>query len=1322
MQHAEREHIPPKVGDKRAHPGGRMVIQGSKRNVDKLLRDSESRGVQPSPALLEAAARFAVGPSSTSASAAEHQLSAMGQPLQQTPLQDNTTLYPAQQQVRRYAVIFSGDKLKAARVADKLKLVDPSSVVDEIDIVNDPIEQNVLRPQVVAELIRKLALQPYDALMISCECASFSVAPGGDESDSRGQLRSKSEVWGKTPIPSDWAWYLIKHNELTEVNFDLMHIMLVRQATVICEHPPNYGDRDTDHFWEEFEDWASLWDLPRARHLRPALAQCTFSQCAKGADIQGLTTLAADLDVEFELDEEFGAARCIHGRAGHPRRARGRDEHGESNSAKKASYPEGMCLSLAKILKAGAIRSASRRQEREKITEILGTIHRAPAAQAQVDLDDPACAMANLLPLQSGDALEHAAFRFQWRLVCTLITHERADISKLATAYGAGFRIGAGRHEASLPVAIKAISKDPHAKRRLGLAVKLACTLANGEDVNISSSCDTCFETTAWLVNTLAVRRAGSHRMHVGSAKPHASAHIAGSHLPTHKATPSGSLRQLEPELLEVLQGEAFPECNIPCRAPEDEQLPRPPLVPGSRGGQRQGLPGPLTTAQLVPSSTYLAVKQHGEKVISLLKRARRGEVGHKVAIRQRPKRLVFEEHEALTPEAMGHHWIKRPTCDLWDVLLPSNFEHPPSLTTDGHTTQGPHLRFNGTQFYEDSVKHKMPDMQLAGWGITGSPGAQGMDARRAVIWYPHGGAFEQAEHFLTCAVKDVTKRFVSPGADFPVVWPCTVDPFNVVMRFGQPRLTIDKTIEKGREPFAIKAYNSHVDLVLAEKQGLRVKMVRVSTFTRAMAIYLVCNAPFEIGKYDLQAFFRTHDKQLAQAHQHGGLTELGYRNDWRSNFGGKHEPDYNGRESNGQVFFIRIEFTRLDGEYESRHPNIIEWVRMRKQKFKDSGGPPEDEWKYTSMAFILFFVDDGGVGAFADVLFDRHGPMREQVWDVPLKQHVIRQVKRSNMYFEAATAISRKYGHGTPEDKMTRMCLYIVFLGIGLCLQRRRRLLSHAKRVDYSEECEKVLQSDRTLPNGLKTAPGEKFESLVHKLLHASEVIPLGRQHLFHSRECLKVENDLDWNGVIVTKKAEQELIWWVAQMAKSDNLGLPLASRLEFPTVGDDDHVIEYHDASRELGNIESSGWGAWTTIRDVFYYIVGRWTMDEIETHSINVLESKVRDMGTFTFVAKARELGCTATHATTYNDNRTSEANAEYGRPGTELLNSMLKEKQERAHAMGLHIANERVASIDNDIADLLSRGDIYEALRFPRTANMRVLQLDVEPSLRGFAGL
>ena len=50
-------------------------------------------------------------------------------------------------------------------------------------------------------------------------------------------------------------------------------------------------------------------------------------------------------------------------------------------------------------------------------------------------------------------------------------------------------------------------------------------------------------------------------------------------------------------------------------------------------------------------------------------------------------------------------------------------------------------------------------------------------------------------------------------------------------------------------------------------------------------------------------------------------------------------------------------------------------------------------------------------------------------------------------------------------------------------------------------------------------------------------------------------------------------------------------------------------------------------------------------------------------------------------------------------------------------MGLHVANARVASIDNDIADLLSRGDIWDALRFARDAGLAVQELAVDPELR-----
>ena len=195
------------------------------------------------------------------------------------------------------------------------------------------------------------------------------------------------------------------------------------------------------------------------------------------------------------------------------------------------------------------------------------------------------------------------------------------------------------------------------------------------------------------------------------------------------------------------------------------------------------------------------------------------------------------------------------------------------------------------------------------------------------------------------------------------------------------------------------------------------------------------------------------------------------------------------------------------------------------------------------------------------------------------------------------------------------------------------------------------------------------------------------------------------------------KELEWWLAQLAKSDDLGLPFASRSEFPAQSSKDHVVEYHDASKTPGDIQTSGWGAWSIVENTFYYIVGRWTSAEINEHSINVLESKVKNMATFTFVAKARELGCPATHVTSFSDNKTAEANAEFGRPGTALLNAMLQDRQERAAALGLHILNERVASIDNDIADLLSRGDLDEALRFPRAVGMVPRQLPVEPALR-----
>jgi hypothetical protein len=47
---------------------------------------------------------------------------------------------------------------------------------------------------------------------------------------------------------------------------------------------------------------------------------------------------------------------------------------------------------------------------------------------------------------------------------------------------------------------------------------------------------------------------------------------------------------------------------------------------------------------------------------------------------------------------------------------------------------------------------------------------------------------------------------------------------------------------------------------------------------------------------------------------------------------------------------------------------------------------------------------------------------------------------------------------------------------------------------------------------------------------------------------------------------------------------------------------------------------------------------------------------------------------------------------------------------------------RVESVFNDVADLLSRGDIEEALRFPREAKLPILRLPVPSSIRSLDGV
>jgi hypothetical protein len=70
----------------------------------------------------------------------------------------------------------------------------------------------------------------------------------------------------------------------------------------------------------------------------------------------------------------------------------------------------------------------------------------------------------------------------------------------------------------------------------------------------------------------------------------------------------------------------------------------------------------------------------------------------------------------------------------------------------------------------------------------------------------------------------------------------------------------------------------------------------------------------------------------------------------------------------------------------------------------------------------------------------------------------------------------------------------------------------------------------------------------------------------------------------------------------------------------------------------------------------------------------------------------------------------------------MLNELNKLRLTDLINRGIHETNERIASVDNDVADALSRMDTSEALRFPSDCDLKVVQLEVPARYRAFPTL
>ena len=334
---------------------------------------------------------------------------------------------------------------------------------------------------------------------------------------------------------------------------------------------------------------------------------------------------------------------------------------------------------------------------------------------------------------------------------------------------------------------------------------------------------------------------------------------------------------------------------------------------------------------------------------------------------------------------------------------------------------------------------------------------------------------------------------------------------------------------------------------------------------------------------------------------------------------------------------------------------------------------------------------------------------------------------RRCELYYAASIGVAEYCGHTAPLDKRVYPCRSMVLIGFCIDLDAALRSLSAEKCVRYGTQLTEMLSSGGQLRGGVRHVARDEFNRLVHRLLHASEVIPLGRSHLFYSLQALRDVNRLHGDEVILSLKVQQELAWWDASLADAASFALPLASRRDFPTASQDGVLVHYGDASREYDESTGvmsadSGFGSWCVIDEVFYYLEGRWTTAECAAFSINVLEFATEQMGTFTFAELARSLDASVTHVHAFTDNTTAEHVSEGGRTQREGLNQLNQRRLHELVEQGLHQQTSRVPSVFNDVADLLSRGDVEEALRFPRDAGLRVVRVPPLPRWRDLSAV